>query len=77
MNESEEWISDIEDKIMENTEAEKKKEIKLLDHKRLRELSDSIQWNDIHSIGVSEEEQRSRGWGEWGEKGQKTYLNKL
>ena len=41
--EAEERISDVEDKIMENNEAEKNKERKLLDHKgRLRELSDSI-----------------------------------
>ena len=38
MEEAEERISDIEDKIMENNDAEKKKERKILDHKhRLRE----------------------------------------
>ena len=43
LNEAEERISDIDDKIMENKEAEKKTERKLLDHKgRLRKLSDSI-----------------------------------
>ena len=32
MDEAEEQISDIEDKIMENNEAEKKREGKILDH---------------------------------------------
>lgn len=40
---TEEWISDIEDKIMENTEAEKKKKIKVMDHEgRLRELGNLL-----------------------------------
>ena len=39
MHESEKQISDIEDKIMENNEAEKKRERKVLDHEcRLKEL---------------------------------------
>ena len=46
--EAEENIGDIGDKIMENNE--KKREIKLLDHKsRLRELRDSIKPNIIHN----------------------------
>ena len=62
MNKSEEQISDIEDKIMENNEAEKKMEIKLLDHEgRLRELSDYIKLNNIHIIGVPEEEELKKG----------------
>ena len=67
MDEAEEWISDIEDKIMENNEAEKKMETKVMDHKgRLRELSDSI-CNNICIIGVLEEERP---------KGEKIYLKK-
>ena len=54
--EAEVRIGDIEDKIMENNKAEKKRERKLLDHEgRLRELSDSIKWNNICIIGVPEE----------------------
>ena len=42
MNESEERVSDIENKMMENKEAEKKRKGKLLDHeRRLREQSSS------------------------------------
>jgi len=44
---------------VENNEAEQKRERKILDHKsRLRELSDSIKHNNIHLIGVPEEEKR-------------------
>ena len=46
---------------MENDEAEKKKRKKFLDHKgRIRELSDSMKRNNIHIIGVPEEE-REKG----------------
>ena len=47
--------------FLENNEVEKKRERKRLDHKhRLRELSDSIKWNNIHSIGVPEGEERAK-----------------
>jgi len=69
MKEAEERIGDIEDKIMENNEVEKKRERKLSDHKgRLREFSNSIKHNNIHVIG-SQKKSRKRG--------QKVYLNKL
>ena len=55
-------ICEKEDKNMENNEAEKKRERKLLDHEgRLRELSDSTKWNNIHIIGVAEEKEWEKG----------------
>ena len=43
MEETEEWISDIEDKIIENNEAKKKSGRTLFDHEcRLKELSNSV-----------------------------------
>ena len=67
--EAEERISGIEDKIMENNDTEPKKE-QIMEHKnRLRELRDSIKHNNIHIIGVPEDEER--------ENGQKVYLRKL
>ena len=52
----EEWINDTEDKILENNEAEKKMERKVLDHKYIfRKLSDTIRLNNIHIIGIPEE----------------------
>ena len=42
MDKAQEWLNDIENKIMENKEAEKKKEIKILGHAcRFRKISDS------------------------------------
>ena len=67
MEEAEERIGEIENTIMENDEAEKRRERKLLDHKgRIRELSDSVIQNNIHTIGV-QKRKRER-------KGQKIYL---
>lgn len=57
MNEAEEQISDMEDKMMGNNKAEKKRERKLLDHGGgLWELCDSINWNDICIIRVTSDE---------------------
>ena len=43
MQEAEERINEIENKIMENGEAERKRVQKLLDHKRrIRDLNDSM-----------------------------------
>lgn len=62
MEEAEEWIVDIQGIIIKNNVAEKKSKRKLLGHGyRLRELSDSTKCNNIHIIGVSEEE-------EWGKR---------
>lgn len=61
MDEAEEWISDIEDKIMKNNEAEKKRERKVVDHKgRLRELSNLLKCNNIPIIGVPEDKEREK-----------------
>ena len=38
-----------------------KKRLKILDHNwRIRELSDSMKYNNIHTIGVPEEEEREK-----------------
>ena len=51
--EAEDRISNIEDKLIENNEAEKKREIKAKDHDlRIREISDSLKGNNIRIIGV-------------------------
>ena len=71
MDEAEEQIRDKHDKIMENNEAEKKREIKVKMYQkgRLRELSNLLSCSNIHNIGVPENEETKRG--------QKFYLNKL
>ena len=50
------------DKIMENNEAEKKRERKIMDHEvGLRELSDVLKCNNIHFMGVPEDAKREKG----------------
>ena len=62
MDEAEQRISNIEDKPIENKEAEKKREIKAKEHNlRIREISDSLKRNNIKLIGVPEKEQREIG----------------
>ena len=62
INEAEERISDIEDRMMENKEAEKKRDKQLVDHEgRIREINDTIRRNNIRIIGIPEEEERERG----------------
>ena len=61
MDEADQRISDIEDKLIENNEAEKKREIKAKKHDlRIRETNDSLQSNNIRIIGVPDEEERNR-----------------
>ena len=63
--EAEEWINDLEDKVMESNEAEQKTERRIMQQEdRLRELCDSIKHNIIHIIGDPEK------------KGKKIYLKK-
>ena len=59
INEAEERISDIEDQMTENKEAEQKRDKQLEDHLgRIREISDIIRQNNIRIIGIPEEEER-------------------
>ena len=61
MDEAEQRISDLEDELMENNEAEKKRETKAKEHDlRIREISDSLKTN-IRIIGVPEDEEREKG----------------
>ena len=59
MDEAEQRISDTEDKLTENNEAEKKREMKAKEHDlRIREISDSLKRNDIRITWVPEEEEK-------------------
>ena len=62
ITESEEWISDLEDKIVEITAAEQNKEkrMKIIEDS-IRDLWDNIKRTNIRIIGVSEEEERKKG----------------
>ena len=60
--EAEEWISDLEDKIVEITTAEhnKEKRMKRIEDS-LRDLWDNIKRTNIRIIGVPEEEEKKKG----------------
>ena len=68
MGKADEKIKDIDYKIMENNEAEQKRERRRMEHKnRLSELSDYIKCNICILRDIEEKEK---------EKGEKSYLRK-
>ena len=62
ITEAEEWISDLEDKIVEitTTDQNKEKRMKRIED-RLRNLWDNIKPTNIQNIGVPEEEEKKKG----------------
>ena len=65
INEAEEWISELEDRVAETTVLEQNKEKMKRNKDSLRDLWDKITCTNIHIIGDSEKEER---------KGLRTYL---
>ena len=66
VNDTERQISKLEDRIVEITEAEQKKEERMKRNENsLRDLWDNIKHTNIHNIGIPEGEER---------KWQRTYL---
>ena len=62
IEEAEERIGELEDKIMEKEETEKKRNKKIQEYERkIRELSDALKRNNLHIIGIPEEEERGKG----------------
>ena len=60
INEAEERVSDIEDRIMENQEAEKKINNHWIKRGEFKRLSYTIKQNNIRIIGIAEKEKRER-----------------
>ena len=62
ITEAEEWISDLEDKIVEitTTEQNKEKRMKIIEDS-LRDLWDNSKRTKIRIIGVPEEEEKKKG----------------
>ena len=58
LSDTEEWISELEDKVVEITDAEQKKE---WNEDSLRDLWDNIKRTNICIIGVLEGEEREKG----------------
>ena len=56
LNDTEKWITDLEDRIVKTTATEQKKMKRNKD--RLRDLWDNIKPTNIHIIGVPEGEER-------------------
>ncbi|KAF0886300.1 LITD1 protein, partial [Crocuta crocuta] len=62
IEEAETRIGELEDIIIQKEEAEKKRDKLIQEHKRrVRELSDTIKWNNICIIGIPEEEEKGKG----------------
>ena len=62
LNEAGEWISELEDRVVEITAAEDKNEKRLkTNDDSLRDLWDNIKCNNIRIIGFPEEEEREKG----------------
>ena len=62
VNEVEERVSDIEDKLMAKRETEEKRDKQLKDHEdRLREINDSLRKKNLRVIGVPEGAKMDRG----------------
>ena len=62
ITEAEEWISGLEDRMVEFTAAEQKKEKRMKRNEdSLRDLWDNIKHNNIYIIGAPEGEEREKG----------------
>ena len=62
ITEAEEWISDLEERMVEFTAMEQNKEKRVKRNEdSLRDFWDNIQCTNIHIIGVSEGEERKKG----------------
>ena len=61
IQEAEEWISEVEDRLVEIMDVEQKREKRLkTNEESLRELWDNVKRTNIHIIGVPEEGARRR-----------------
>ena len=62
ITEAEEWISDLEDKIVETTTAEQNKEKRMKrTEDTFRDFWDNIKHTNIRIIGVPEDEEKKKG----------------
>ena len=61
-DEAEDGISELEDKVEKNTQKEQEKEKRLRKNEEaIREMQENMKRNNIHIIGISEEEEEEQG----------------
>ncbi|KAF0876159.1 LORF1 protein, partial [Crocuta crocuta] len=61
IEESERRIGELEDTIIEKEESRKREKLIQEQERRVQDLSDTVKWNNIHIIGIPEEEERGKG----------------
>ena len=62
MNNAEEWISDVEDRIMETTQSGQQTENQMIKYEsHIRDLSDNIKQDNLCIIGIPEGEEKEKG----------------
>ena len=62
LNDAEERISNLEDRVVETTQSEQQKEKRILKSKdSLRDFWDNVKCTNIHFLRVSEKEERNKG----------------
>ena len=62
LDEAEDQIRELEDKVDKNTQKEQEKEKRLRKNKeKLREMQDNMKQNNIHIIGIPEGEAEEKG----------------
>ena len=61
LDEAEDWISKLEDKVDNNTQNEQEKKKRLRKNEEaIREMQNNMKCNNIHIIGIPEEEEEQR-----------------
>ena len=62
MNNAEEWISDLEDRIMEIIQSGQQTTNQMKKHKsNIRDLWENIKWANLHIIEIPEGEEKEKG----------------
>ena len=61
LEEAEEQINDLEDRVMESNQAEQVREKTTMQNKnRFGELRESIKYNNVHNTGIPEERKKQK-----------------
>ena len=61
MNNTEEWISDLEDRVMKITQSGQKTESQMKNERNTRDLWDNIKHANLCIIGIPEKDDKEKG----------------